>query len=101
MFVDSRTKTPVSIILYACLYSNSMICVHEPKKARKHSFFVNFHKFGVVFYSHADSAAVRSNRFLLIEWLFDVKVLLNGQAVTKNYVFVIFQSEAIKYKSHD
>ena len=70
-------------------------------KAWKHSLLVNFHKFDVVSYSHADSAAVRSNHFLLVERLFDVKVLPNGHAVTQNYVFVVFQSEATKNNSHD
>ena len=42
-----------------------------------------------VFYSNEDSVAVRSNHFLLVEWLFDAKVLQNGHAVTQNYVFVI------------
>ena len=63
MFFDFQTKTPVSIILYACLYSNSMICVDEPKKSVKKILIVNFHKFVVVSYSHADSVAVRSNHF--------------------------------------
>ena len=44
---------------------------------------------------------MRSNDFLLVEWLFDAKVLLNGYAVTQNYVFVVFQSEATKDNSHD
>ena len=39
--------------------------------------------------------------FLLFEWLFDAKVLLNGHAVEQNYVFVVFQSEATKNNSHD
>ena len=39
--------------------------------------------------------------FLLVEWLFGAKVLLNGYAVTQNYVFVVFQSEATKNNSHD
>ena len=30
-----QTKTPVWIILYACLYSNSMICVDKPKESLK------------------------------------------------------------------
>ena len=57
--------------------------------------------FFVVSCSYADSAAVRSNHFLLVDWLFDAKVLLNGHAVTQNYVFVVFQSEATKSNSHD
>ena len=101
MFFDFQTKTPVSIILYACLYSNAMICVDEPEKSSKHILSVNFHNFVVVSYSHADSVAVRSNHYLLVEWLFDAKVLLNGHALTQNYVFVVFQSEATKDNSHD
>ena len=78
-----------------------MICVDKSKKAWKHNLFVIFHKFVVVSYSHADSVAVRLNHFLLVEWLFDVKVLLNGHAVMQNYVFVVFQSKATKNNSHD
>ena len=39
--------------------------------------------------------------FLLFEELFDAKVLLIGHAVTQNYVFVVFQSEATKNNSND
>ena len=38
MFFDFQTKTPVSIILYACLYSNSMMCVDKPKESLKTQF---------------------------------------------------------------
>ena len=48
-------------------------------------------------YSHADSVVVRWKHFLLVEWLFDAKLLLNGHAVTQNFVFVVFQSEATKW----
>ena len=68
-----------------------MICVEKPKKVWKHSLLVKFHIFVVVSHSYADSVAVRSNHFLLVEWLFDTNVLLNGQAVTQNYVFAVFQ----------
>ena len=79
-----------------------MICVYtNPKKAWKHSSFINFHKFVVLSYSHADSVAVRSNHFLFVELLVDEKVLLNGHAVTQNYIFELFQSEATKNNSHD
>ena len=94
MFFDFQTKTPVSIIFYACLYSTSKICVDKPKKAWKHSASVNFLYFFVVSYSHADSVAVLSNHFLLVEWLFDAELLLNAHAVTQNFVFKVFQSEA-------
>ena len=55
----------------------------------------------MVSYSYADFVAVRSNNFLLVEWLFDAKVLLNGYVATQNYVFIVFQSEATKNNSHD
>ena len=35
MFIDFQTKTPVSIILYACLHSTSKISVDEPKESLK------------------------------------------------------------------
>ena len=94
MFFDFQTKTSVSIV---CMLHN----VDKPKKAWQHSLSVNFHKFVVVSYCHADSVALRSNHFLLGEWLFDAKVLINSHAVTQNYVFVVFQSEATKNNSHD
>ena len=47
------------------------------------------------------TVAVRSNHFLLVEWHFDAKVQPNGHALTQNYVFVVFQSEATKNISHD
>ena len=51
----------------------------------------------MVSYSHADSIAVRSIHFLLVVWLFDAKLLLNGHAVTQNFVFVVFQQEATNW----
>ena len=39
--------------------------------------------------------------FLLFEELFDAKLLLIGHAVSQDYVFVIFQSEATKTNSND
>ena len=39
MFFHFQTKTPVSIILYACLYLNSMICVDKPKESLKTQLF--------------------------------------------------------------
>ena len=38
MFNDFQTKTALSIILYARLYSNSMICVDKPKESLKTQF---------------------------------------------------------------
>ena len=55
----------------------------------------------MVSYIHADAVAVRSNHFLLAEPLFDAKLQLKSHAVTQNYVFVVFQSEATKNNSHD
>ena len=85
-----------------------LICTQTPWfvqtnaiKTWQHCLSVNFHNIVVVSYSYADSVAVRSNNFLLVEWLFDAKVLLKGYAVTQNYVFVVFQSEATKNNSHD
>ena len=66
MFFDFHTKTPVSIILYACLYLNSMICVSKSKESLK-TVFVNFYKFFVVCYSGAVSIAVHSNHFLIVK----------------------------------
>ena len=45
MFFVFQTKIPVSIILYACLYLNSMICVDKPKESLKTQFSVKFHNF--------------------------------------------------------
>ena len=39
MFFDFQTKTPVSIILYAGLNLNSMICVDKPRENLKTQFF--------------------------------------------------------------
>ena len=42
MFFDSQTKTPVSIILHACFYSNSMIFVDKPEESLKTQFICQF-----------------------------------------------------------
>ena len=89
------------MVMFACMYSNSKICVEKSKKAWNYNLSVNFHNFVVVSYSHADCVVVRSNLFLLVEWLFDSKLLLNGHVVTQNYNLVVFYSEATKNKSHD
>ena len=39
--------------------------------------------------------------FLLVDWLFDAKVLLTGHAVAQNYVFVVSQPKKNKNNSHD
>ena len=90
MFFDFQTKTFVSITLLACWYSNSMICVDKPNESLKTQFICQLSQICCGIYSHADSVAVRSNHFLLFELLFDGKVLLNGHAITQNYVFVVF-----------
>ena len=94
MFFDFQTKTPVSIILYACLYSTSKICIDKPKESLETQLICHFFLLFVESYSHSDSVAVRSNHFLLVERLFDAKLLPNGHVVTQSYVFVVFQSEA-------
>ena len=38
MFFDFQTKTPVSIILYASLYSTSIVCVDKPKESLQTQF---------------------------------------------------------------
>ena len=38
MFFDIQTITPVSIILYACVHSNSMILVEKPEESLKTQF---------------------------------------------------------------
>ena len=54
-----------------------------------------------VSYSGAVSIAVHSNHFLKAEQLSDRKLLLTGHTVAQNYVFVVFQTETTKNKSHD
>ena len=48
MFFDFQTKTPVSIILYACCTQTPWFVWTNPKKAWKQSLIVNFHKFIVI-----------------------------------------------------
>ena len=78
-----------------------MICVHKRKESLSTQFISQLSTFFVVSYSHAESVAVHSSYFLLIEKLFDAKVLPVGHAVTQNYVIVVFQSETTEKKSHD
>ena len=100
MFFDFRTKTSVSIVLYASLYSTFKICVDKPKESLKTQFICQLSLIFVVSYSHADSVAVRSNHFLLVEWLFEAKVLPTGHAVAQNSVFVVSQPKTTKNNSH-
>ena len=71
MFFDFQTKTPVSIILYACVDLNSMICIDKYRQTKRKSentvFLSTSVKFCVVSYSGAVSIAVRSNHFLIVE----------------------------------
>ena len=101
MFFDFQTKTPVSKILYACLASNSMICVHKRKESLSTQIISQLSQ---VFCRILQSCRLRFcafKLFLLFEELFDAKVLLIGHAVTQNYVFVVFQLEATKNNSND
>ena len=67
MFFDFEIKTPVSISLYACWYCTSKSCVDKPKESLKTQFIYQLSLVFVVFCSHADSVAVRSNNFLFLE----------------------------------
>ena len=101
MFFDFQSKTPVSKILYACLASNAMIWVHKRKESLSTQFISQLPQ---VFCGILQSCRLRCcafKLFLLFEELFDAKVLLIGHAVTQNYVFVVFQSEATKNNSND
>ena len=53
--------------------------VDKPKEGQITQFFVNFHKCVVVSYSHADSVAVQSYQFLLLERLFATKSTVLSQ----------------------
>ena len=101
MFFDFQTKTPVSKILYPCLASNSMICVHKRKKSLSTQVISQFSQ---VFCGTLQSCRLRCcafKLFLLFEELFDAKALLTGHAATQNYVCVVFQSELTKNISND
>ena len=50
MFFDFQTRTLVSIILYAWLYTNSMICVDKPKESLKTVYLSTLTNFVVVPY---------------------------------------------------
>ena len=69
----------------------------NPKKAWKHNWSVNFHKFCC---SLVQSCRFRCcpfiSCFLLFEWLSDAKILLSDHSVMQNYVSVIFQSQTNK-----
>ena len=101
MLFDLQTKTPVSKILYACLASNTMICVHNCKESLSTQIISQLWQ---VFCGILKSCRLRCSAFklfLLFEELFDAKVLLIGHAVTQNYVSVVFQSEASKNNFND
>ena len=71
MIFDFQTKTLVSVILYACLYLNFMICIDKYRQTQRKSentvFLITSKKFCVVSYSGAVSIAVRLNHFLIVE----------------------------------
>ena len=68
MFFDFQAKTPVSIILFACLFLNSMICVNKTQRKPENTVFLStFINFCVVFYSGTVSVAVHSKYFLIVE----------------------------------
>ena len=74
-------------ILYACLASNSMICVHRNKKSLSTQIISQLSQ---VFRGILQSCRVSCCAFklvLLFEELFDAKVQPIGHAVTQNYVF--------------
>ena len=101
MFFDSQTKTPVSEKLYVCLASSSMIWVHKRKESLSTQIISHFSQ---VFCGILQSCRLRCcafKLFLLFEELFDAKVLLIAHAVTQNYVFVVFQTEATENNSND
>ena len=87
--------------MYACLASNSMVWVHKRKKNLRPQVISQLSQ---VFCGILQSCRLRCcafKLFLLFEELFDAKVLLIGHAVTQNFVFVVFQSEANKINSND
>ena len=45
IWLDFQTKTPVSIILDACLYSTPKICVDKPKESLKTQFICQLSNF--------------------------------------------------------
>ena len=96
MFFDFQTKTPVSKILYACLASNSMIWGHKRKESLSTQITSQLSQ---VFCGILQSCRLRCRAFkpfLLFEELFDAKVLLIGDAVTQNNVFVVFNQKQPK-----
>ena len=101
MFFDFQTKTPVPKILYACLASNSMIWVHKRKKSLSTQFIFQLPQFFCGILQSCRLRCCAFKLFLSFEEFFDAKVLLIGHAVTQNYVFVVFPSEATKHNSND
>ena len=99
MLFDFQTKTAVSIILYACLYSISIICVSKPKESLKTQFISQLSQIICGILQSCRLCAFKP--FFRVEWLFDAKVMLYGHAVTQNFVFVVSQSEATKNNTHD
>ena len=101
MFFDFQIRTPVSINLYACLYSHSIVCVDKPKENPNAQFICQLSQ-NCWWYPTVMQTFLLCIQtfFLLVERLFNAKVLPNGHALTENYVILIFQSEATKNNSH-
>ena len=84
MFFDFQSNKPVSKHLYACLASNSMICVHKRKESLISQFISELPQ---VLYGILQSCGLRCcafKLFLFFDELFDAKVLIIGHAVTQN-----------------
>ena len=75
-----------------------MIWVHKRKESVSTQFISQLPQ---VFCGILQSCRFRCCAFKLFEELFEVKVVLIGHAVTQNYPFVVFQSEATKNNSND
>ena len=80
-----------------------MICVDKTKESLKTLFICQYSQIccGILQLSRLCCCAFKQ---FFVSWVTlrrDAKLLLNGYAVTQNYVFVVFQSEATKNKSHD
>ena len=101
MFIDFQTKIPVSKVLYACLASNSLIWLHKRKESLSTQFISQLPRFFCGILQSCRLRCCAFKLFLFFQELFDAKVLLIGHAVTKNYVFVVFQSAATKNNSND
>ena len=78
-----------------------MIFVNKPKESLKTELIFQLSQFCCVILQSSRFCCCAFKLFLLFEELFDVKVLLIGQAVTQYHVFVVFQSEATNINSNE